>query len=135
MIKDRPCKITELSSSKPGKHGHAKVNIVAVDIFTDKKYEDCCPSSHNLNVPNVDRKEYTLLGIEDGFLSLMDENGNTKDDLKLPTEVDPDLAKLIQKLFEEGKCLLIGTIAACEFEMAISVKEDTSGFYFNLISQ
>lgn len=25
MIKDRPCKIVEMSTSKTGKHGHAKV--------------------------------------------------------------------------------------------------------------
>jgi len=27
MIKQRPCKIMEMSTSKTGKHGHAKVNI------------------------------------------------------------------------------------------------------------
>ena len=34
MIKDRPCKIVEMSTSKTGKHGHAKVHMVAIDIFT-----------------------------------------------------------------------------------------------------
>ena len=27
MIKSRPCKIVEMSTSKTGKHGHAKVSI------------------------------------------------------------------------------------------------------------
>ena len=36
MIKDRPCKIVEMSTSKTGKHGHAKVHMVALDIFTGK---------------------------------------------------------------------------------------------------
>ena len=27
MIKNRPCKIVEMSTSKTGKHGHAKVSI------------------------------------------------------------------------------------------------------------
>ena len=27
VIKGRPCKIVEMSTSKPGKHGHAKVPI------------------------------------------------------------------------------------------------------------
>ena len=30
----RPCKIVEMSTSKTGKHGHAKVHMVALDIFT-----------------------------------------------------------------------------------------------------
>merc|ERR1719337_217753 len=31
MIKEHPCKIVELSSSKTGKHGHAKVHFVGID--------------------------------------------------------------------------------------------------------
>ena len=60
MIKGRPCKVMEMSTSKTGKHGHAKVHLVALDIFTQKKYEDLCPSTHNIDVPNVTRQEYTV---------------------------------------------------------------------------
>lgn len=61
VIKNRPCKIVEMTTSKTGKHGHAKVHIVALDIFTGKKLEDLSPSTHNMDVPNVSRKEYQLV--------------------------------------------------------------------------
>ena len=64
VIKSRPCKIVEMSTSKTGKHGHAKVHLVAIDIFTGKKLEDLCPSTHNMDVPNVSRKEYQLVSPE-----------------------------------------------------------------------
>lgn len=63
VIKGRPCKIVEMSTSKTGKHGHAKVHIVAIDIFTGKKLEDLSPSTHNMDVPNVARKEYQLVSV------------------------------------------------------------------------
>ncbi|XP_025800578.1 eukaryotic translation initiation factor 5A-like isoform X1 [Panicum hallii] len=87
VIKNRPCKVVEISTSKTGKHGHAKCHFVGIVIFNGKKLEDIVPSSHNCDVPHVDRTEYQLIDIsEDGYVSLLTENGNTKDDLKLPND-------------------------------------------------
>lgn len=61
VIKNRPCKIVDMSTSKTGKHGHAKVHLVAIDIFTGKKLEELSPSTHNMDVPHVSRKEYQLV--------------------------------------------------------------------------
>ncbi|KAH6572970.1 hypothetical protein BASA60_006316 [Batrachochytrium salamandrivorans] len=84
VIKGRPCKIVDMSTSKTGKHGHAKVHLVAVDIFTSKKLEDLSPSTHNMDVPNVVKIEYPLIDINDGFLSLVKDDGSLKEDVKLP---------------------------------------------------
>merc|ERR1712087_212190 len=82
MIKGHPCKCIEVSTSKTGKHGHAKAHIVALDISTGKKYEDLCPTSHNLDVPFVTRSEHQVLDAnkDTGEVSLLLESGSTKDD-------------------------------------------------------
>lgn len=60
VIKGFPCKVVDMSTSKTGKHGHAKVHLIGIDIFTSKKYEEICPSTHNMDVPNVKRTDYSV---------------------------------------------------------------------------
>jgi len=124
VIKGRPCKIVDMSTSKTGKHGHAKVHLVAIDIFTGKKLEDISPSTHNMNVPNVNRTEYQLVNIDEGFLNLMTNDGTAKDDVKLP---EGDLGTQIQAAFDEGKDTLVTIISAMGEESAISWKEAPKG--------
>ncbi|KAI1201396.1 eukaryotic translation initiation factor 5A-2 [Nemania serpens] len=84
VIKGRPCKIVSMSTSKTGKHGHAKVHLVAIDIFTGKKLEELCPSTHNMDVPNATSKPYEVIGEDDGFLYLMNDKGEPSENTKIP---------------------------------------------------
>lgn len=122
VIKGRPCKIIDMSTSKTGKHGHAKVHLVATDIFTGKKLEDLSPSTHNMDVPNVSRKEYQLLDIsDDDFLSLMNEEGDTKDDVRMP---EGEIGEKINKLFKiEEKDTNVIILTAMGEEACVEAKE------------
>lgn len=130
-INNRPCKVADVSTSKTGKHGHAKCHFVAIDIFTGKKYEDLTPSTHNCDVPNVGRCEYTLVDItEDGFVSLMDEGGNIRDDLTLPkgTEESDRLAQQLKDQHgDENFELVVTVVKAMGEEMIMSVKPKQIG--------
>ncbi|KAL2957870.1 hypothetical protein AAZX31_18G174800 [Glycine max] len=122
VIKGRPYKVVEVSTSKIGKHDHAKCHFVGIDIFTTKKLEDIVPSSHNCDVPHVNPIDYQLIDIaEDGFLSLLTKNGNTKDDLKLPT--DESLLTQIKDGFVEGKDLVVSVMSAIGEEQTCALKD------------
>ncbi|KAJ8510117.1 hypothetical protein OPV22_000551 [Ensete ventricosum] len=122
VIKNRPCKVVEVSTSKTGKHGHAKCHFVGIDIFNGKKLEDIVPSSHNCDVPHVTRTDYQLIDIsEDGFVSLLTENGNTKDDLRLPT--DETLLSQIKDGFAEGKDMVVTVMTAMGEEQICALKD------------
>jgi translation initiation factor 5A len=122
VIKGRPCKVVEVSTSKTGKHGHAKCHFVAIDIFNGKKLEDIVPSSHNCDVPHVNRTEYQLIDIsEDGFVSLLTENGGTKDDLRLPT--DDALLVQLKDGFDAGKDIVVTVMSAMGEEQINALKD------------
>ena len=72
MIKGNPCKVTEVSTAKPGKHGSAKVILKGTDILTDKTYDCTYHSGDMVPAPIVKRDEYTLLNIDDTVLELLD---------------------------------------------------------------
>eukprot|EP00002_Diphylleia_rotans_P016856 TRINITY_DN3274_c0_g1_i1.p1 TRINITY_DN3274_c0_g1~~TRINITY_DN3274_c0_g1_i1.p1 ORF type:complete len:168 (-),score=35.20 TRINITY_DN3274_c0_g1_i1:207-710(-) len=120
VLKGRPCKIVDMSTSKTGKHGHAKVHMVGIDIFTGKKYEDICPSTHNMDVPNVTRRDYQLLDINEDFCSLLLDDGSTKDDLRVP---EGEVGKIVREGFEAGKDLIVSVIGAMGEEAIIQAKE------------
>lgn len=68
------------------------------------RYEDICPSTHNMDVPHVKREDYQLTDIDDGYLTLMADNGDLREDLKIP---DGDLGQQLRSDFEAGKELLV----------------------------
>eukprot|EP00978_Attheya_sp_CCMP212_P006746 scaffold15611_cov55-Attheya_sp.AAC.4 len=125
MIKGKPCKILTISVSKTGKHGHAKCNFLATDIFTGKKLEDMIPSSHGTTVPIVVRSEWEIIDIDGEELTLMDEGGNQKTDMNLPTYPDT-LAQDIRDAWSGGdNSVMVSIQAAVGIEQIIAYKKES----------
>jgi len=129
VIKGRPCKIVDMSTSKTGKHGHAKIHLVGIDIFTGKKLEELCPSTHNMDVPNVTRTEYQYADIDDGFFVLIRPEVRSDDDmLKTDVSVPAGMEDNIKKALAEAKKqetevdIFITVISAMDEELVMSYK-------------
>jgi len=128
LLKGFPCKVIEVTTSKTGKHGHAKANITGTDIFTGQKKIDISPCSHNMSAPFVHVNNYQLLDVsEDNFCSLMDDNGDTREDLQCPDENSPDkeLGGKIRKALDEGKEVTVVVTKAMESEVITDYREVT----------
>ena len=125
MIKGNPCKVTDVSTAKPGKHGSAKVILKGKDILTAKIYECTYHAGDMVDAPIVKRNEYTLLNIDDTTLELLDGNGEVKSDVNLPEEEHlKDVKANIQKYFEEGKReVLVTVLATLGKELVTEVRE------------
>lgn len=122
MIKNHPCKVMEMSTSKTGKHGHAKVHYVGLDVFTGKKYEDICPSTHSINVPHVIRSEQTVIDVEDGFMSVMDDEAKVSD-IKAPSRYSLEEIKAMLELAEKNDEIVQAVIwKACKQEEVLELK-------------
>ena len=120
--------VIDVSTSKTGKHGHAKCHFVAEDIFTGKRCDELVPAGHNLEVPVVSKTEYTLLDIDDDdHMSLMDEKGETREDLKLPDDRCGEsafaLGQEVQKKFDEGAELVVTILSSMNIDQLCAWKE------------
>ena len=126
MIKGHPCKVVSFSTAKTGKHGAAKAMVTGIDIFSSNKYECTFSTSENVDAPLVTRKEYTLNFIDgEGFMSLMNESGDMKEDLKIPEdEWLKDVSDKAKEILAEAKkeCL-VTVVGAMGQEKLISVRE------------
>jgi translation initiation factor 5A len=100
VINKRPSRIVELVKSKIGKHGHAKVSIRGTDIFNGKQYECHLPVSHQIDVPILQKLDYSLITIDAKYTQLVNLQGVMRDDVEL---TDDPLCKRLIKLYESNE--------------------------------
>jgi len=81
------CKAVSTDTSKSGKHGHAKVRIVAVGILDNKKREIVMPAHDNVEVPIIEKKSAQVLSVVGDMANVMDEESYETFDLQIPDEL------------------------------------------------
>jgi len=66
------CKVTDTATSRPGKHGHAKVNMMAIGLIDGKKRNLVLPGHDNVEVPIIGKQDAQVLAVVGDKLSCMD---------------------------------------------------------------
>lgn len=72
VIDGIPCRVVSTDKSKTGKHGSAKVRIVAMGIFDDVKRNLLAPADQRVDVPMVEKRSAQVIAIMPDTVQLMD---------------------------------------------------------------
>jgi len=72
IIDNEPCRIVDITKSKPGKHGSAKARIVAIGIFDGVKRSFVKPVDSNAEVPIIDKRTGQIFAVNPSGIQIMD---------------------------------------------------------------
>lgn len=72
VIDGEPCRVVQVDKSKPGKHGSAKVRLVAINIFTGAKKSYVGPADSRIEIPIIDKRAGQVIAITPNMIQLMD---------------------------------------------------------------
>jgi translation initiation factor 5A len=87
LIDDVPCKIVDIESSAPGKHGAAKMRVTAMGIFDNQKKTLLKPSDADIEVPIIERKTGQIVSVVGKVAQIMDLANYETFELEIPEEI------------------------------------------------
>ncbi|MCC7569754.1 translation initiation factor IF-5A [Candidatus Micrarchaeota archaeon] len=109
LIDGVPCRVANIDSSSPGKHGHAKLAVTAVSLFTNSKKIISLPSNATVEIPVITRKTGQIISIEGDTVQVMDMQTYEISDMMLPEEFKSDAGegKMAELMCAMGKCAIV----------------------------
>ena len=91
IIDGTPCKIVEIETSAPGKHGAAKSRITAVGIFDNVKKTLLLSGHGEVEVPEIKKKRAQIVSITESSAQLMDLESYEIYDSNIPVDMKNSL--------------------------------------------
>jgi translation initiation factor 5A len=86
MIDGIPCKVVEVETSSPGKHGSSKMRLTGIGVFDGQKKSLIKPSSADADVPVITKKKAQVVSVNDESAQVMDNESYEVFDLPLTDE-------------------------------------------------
>lgn len=91
IIDEEPCRIVKITTSSPGKHGHAKCKVYAVSPFDNQKRTFIKPSDSKVEVPIIQRSSAQVLALTGNTAQLMDLSTYETFELPIPMDLRGEL--------------------------------------------
>lgn len=88
IVDGEPCRIVDITKSKPGKHGSAKARIVAVGIFDGVKRSLVKPVDSGAEVPIIEKRSGQVFSVNPSSVQIMDLETYEYLDAPYPEEED-----------------------------------------------
>jgi len=86
-------KVTDTQTSRPGKHGHAKVRLTAVGLIDAKKRVVVSPGHDHIDTPIVEKKNAQVLSITDNMANVMDSETFETFDIEIAEELKEEVVE------------------------------------------
>tara|TARA_Y100000310_G_scaffold61961_1_gene57213 strand:+ start:15482 stop:15877 length:396 start_codon:yes stop_codon:yes gene_type:complete len=99
IVEGHACRVADTQTSRPGKHGHAKVRMSAVGLIDGKKRVVVMPGHDQVDVPIVEKKNAQVLSIQGDTANVMDIESYETFDLKIPEELKNDCVEGVKVLY------------------------------------
>ena len=84
LIDDVPCRVDDVSVSRPGKHGGAKARLTATGVFDNQKRTIVKPGDARIDVPVIEKRPAQVLAIIGNNIQLMDLQDFSNFEIKKP---------------------------------------------------
>lgn len=88
IVDNEPCRIVDITKSKPGKHGSAKARVVAIGVFDGGKRSFVKPVGATAEVPMIEKRTAQVFAVMPSSVQLMDLETYEYIDAPFPEEVD-----------------------------------------------
>ncbi|MDP3990074.1 MAG: translation initiation factor IF-5A [archaeon] len=99
IIDNAPCKITDTATSRPGKHGHAKVNLTAVGMLDGKKRQLVMPGHDKIEAPIIEKKNAQVLSVSGKTASVMDMESYETFEMEIPEDLEGEMKEGSEVLY------------------------------------
>jgi translation initiation factor 5A len=93
VIDEEPCKVLNVTTSVPGKHGGAKARLELVGIFDNRRRSIVKPADTEIEIPIVEKKVGQVVAIAGDTAQIMDMETYETFDSKIPDEMKGKLAQ------------------------------------------